>query len=178
MNGPGPGGPHRPTPPDPMRALTLVEVDPQGPDALGLLREAAVEARALYPDLLAQDAPWPTNGPTPPGGVYLVAYAGQVPVGCGALRPLEPGVAEVRRMFVTRAFRRQGVASQVLQALEARALERGVTVLRLETGNRQLPALQLYASAGFVRIEAFGPYAGDPTSVCFEKRLGPAGGLG
>ncbi len=155
-----------------MQPITVLEVDPQGSDALGLLREAAVEARALYPELIEQDAPWPTNGPNPEGGVYLVAYQGTSPVGCGALRPLEPGVAEVRRMFVTRPGRRCGVARLVLRELEARARGLGYTSLRLETGYKQVPAIKLYESAGFGRIEPFGAYAGDPTSVCFHKDIG------
>ena len=154
-----------------MPQLTVIEVDPQGSDALNLLREAAVEARALYPELVELNAPWPTNGPTLPGGVYLVAYMEQAPVGCGAIRPLEGGAAEVRRMFVTRTNRGRGVARRLLGELEERALLLGYTVLRLETGYKQVPAIRLYESAGYARIEAFGQYAGDATSVCFEKPI-------
>jgi GNAT superfamily N-acetyltransferase len=138
---------------------------------LALLREAAVEARALYPDLLDPNGPWPTNGPTPPGGVYLLAYEDRTAVACGAIRPLEEGVAEVRRLFVTNSARRRGLARRVMRELEARARALGVTTLRLETGHRQVPAIRLYESEGFVRIPAFGEYVGDPTSVCFEKRI-------
>jgi putative acetyltransferase len=153
--------------------LRIVEVDPQGAVALGLLREAAIEARALYPELVDPNAPWPTNGPTPPGGIYLVAYWQRSPVACGALRPLEDGVAEIRRMFVTRHARRQGMARAVLQELEAQALKRGYKILRLETGYRQAPAIGLYRHLGYAQIEPFGEYAGDPTSVCFEKAIAP-----
>ena len=152
-----------------VQLLTVLEVDPQGTDALSLLREAAVETRAIYPEYFVHDAPWPTNGPNPVGGVYLVAYKGTSPVGSGAFRPLEQGVAEIRRMFVTRAARRTGVARQLLGELEARAHAFGYTTLRLETGYKQAPAIKLYESAGFGRIDAFGPYVGDPTSVCFQK---------
>jgi len=41
--------------------------------------------------------------------------------------------------------------------------------MRLETGNRQLPAMALHESYGFVRIPPFGDYVNDPTSVCYEK---------
>ena len=47
----------------------------------------------------------------------------------------------------------------------------GFTVMRLETGNRQSAAMALYESCGFVRISPFGEYIGDPTSVCYEKRI-------
>jgi putative acetyltransferase len=75
-------------------------------------------------------------------------------------------------MFVTRAARRSGVGSLVLRELASRARRAGCHTLRLETGNRQLAAIKLYESVGFARIEAFGPYPGDATSVCFEKFIG------
>jgi GNAT superfamily N-acetyltransferase len=152
----------------------LVEVDPLGSDALALLREAAFEARALYPELLDPDAPWPTNAPTPQRGVYLVAYKNEVAVACGAIRPIGQREAEVRRMFVSRGQRRSGAARAILEELEARAFQFGYSVLRLETGNRQLPAMALYESCGFKRIPPFGEYADDRTSVCYEKVMAAA----
>jgi GNAT superfamily N-acetyltransferase len=75
-------------------------------------------------------------------------------------------------MFVTARRRRRGLASAVLAALEEHALRLGYTRLLLETGDRQRPALALYAKRNFQRIPAFGQYANDPTSTCFEKALG------
>jgi GNAT superfamily N-acetyltransferase len=155
----------------PSADLVIKEVDPQGRDALALLREAAIEARALYPELFAPDAPWPTNPATPPGGVYLVAYVDGVASGCGALRPIDEKTVEVRRMFVFRHARRGGIARAILAMLERKASGLGYRVMRLETGNRQLPAAALYESCGYARIAPFGEYANDPTSVCYEKCL-------
>jgi len=138
---------------------------------MGLLREAAVEARALYPELFPEGAAWPENTPTPERGVYLVARLDGLPVGSGALRPLDADTVEIRRMFVTAGARRKGVARAILIELEARAAEMGYRVLRLETGNRQASAMALYAKQGFKRIPPFGEYIGDPVSVCFEKSL-------
>ena len=148
---------------------TIRVVDPQGDDALSLLREAAIEARALYPESHTEGAPWPGNPPTSPAGTYVVAYEGDVPVACGALRPIDTTMVEVRRMFVLRSFRRTGVARQILAALEREAARLDFEVMRLETGNRQGAAMALYASCGFVRIAPFGEHIDDPTSVCFEK---------
>lgn len=148
-------------------------VDPQGDDALALLREAAIEARALYPELFDADSPWPGNAPAAPRSVYLVAYVDSLPCACGALRALSNDCAEVRRMYVLKTARRGGLARAVLQALEAEARELGYTSLRLETGMRQQPAMALYRAQGFVQIPPFGDYASDPTSVCFEKHLAP-----
>lgn len=145
--------------------------DPQGAAALTLLRTAAEEARALYPELQEAAATWPTNPPTPPRGIYLIAHVDALAVGMGALRPLDERSAEVRRLYVLPSHRRRGVARLILVELERQALHFGYRVLRLETGNRQLAAQRLYESCGFRRIEAFAPYSGDPTSMCFEKPL-------
>jgi GNAT superfamily N-acetyltransferase len=158
----------------PAPSLTFVEADPQGPDAMGLLREAAIEARQLYPELFAPDAPWPDNPPTPGRGVYLVAYIDDKPVACGALKPLDADTAEVRRMFVVQDARRKGIARAMLVELEKRAAAFGYRAMRLETGKRQVSAMALYDKLGFRRIPPFGAYADDPVSVCFEKRIVPA----
>jgi GNAT superfamily N-acetyltransferase len=162
-----------------MSAADVRVVDPLCADALALLEAAALEARALYPDLIPADAPMPTNAPHAPGCVYLVAYDSERPVGMGALRPLPvapgeglaPHTAEVRRMFVDTACRRRGVGQSVLAALERHAAALGNRRLVLETGNRRLPAIALYERAGYRHIAPFGPHVGDLTSVCFEKDL-------
>lgn len=160
--------------------LSIRPVDPRCADALLLLHAAALEARALYPDLIPADSPMPTNAPAVAGSIYVIAYDGDLPLGMGALRPFrvlasaptEPGVAEVRRMFVAAAGRRRGVGRAVLVALEQHARALGYHGLRLETGNRQQPAIALYETAGFARIAPWAEHADDPTSVCFEKQLG------
>ncbi len=136
-----------------------------------MLRAAAEEARALYPELQEAAATWPTNTPTPARGIYLIAHVDAVAVGMGALRPLEEHSAEVRRLYVLPSHRRLGVARLILAELERQALHFGYHVLRLETGDRQQAALRLYEACGFRRIEAFAPYTDDPTSVCFEKSM-------
>lgn len=152
--------------------MVIAEADPQSPDALDLLRLAAVEARALYPELQALGDIWPTNDPTPPRGIYLIARADGIVVGMGAHRPLDAVISEVRRMYVHPNFRRCGAAQAMLAKLEAHALSKGFTHLRLETGNRQAVAMALYALCGYEQIAPFGIYVDDPTSVCYEKSLG------
>jgi putative acetyltransferase len=106
-----------------------------------------------------------------PGSAFLIAWVGGRPVGCGALRPMAPGVAEVKRMYVEPDVRGRGIARQLLAALERRAAELGYVGLRLETGLRQVSAMRLYESAGYERIANYGPYLSNPLSACYEKRL-------
>jgi len=87
--------------------FVIEPANPQGADALRLLREAAIDARALYPELFAPDSPWPTNPPFSPRGVYVVVYLANRPVGCGTLRELDAQTAEVRRVYVHCEYRRR-----------------------------------------------------------------------
>jgi putative acetyltransferase len=151
--------------------LRIEPGDPLSREALFLLHEAAFEARQLYPDLIDPAAPMPTNQPLQPGGVYLIAFLDGKPVGCGALRKLDDTTAEVRRMYVLKEVRRTGIGHAILARLEEEAPRLGFTMLVLETGNRQHPAINLYESYGFTRIPAFGQHVNDPTSVCYSKSV-------
>jgi GNAT superfamily N-acetyltransferase len=119
---------------------------------------------------------------TPPSAadvsVVLVARdADGEAVGCGALRHLGEGVAELKRMYVVPEARGRGVSKALLTGLEAAAVARGWTTLRLETGPRQPEAIGLYERAGYRPIEAFGAYVGaaDPDlSLFFERVLDSA----
>ena len=102
---------------------------------------------------------------------YLVAALDGRAVACGAWRALTVEVAELRRMYVRPAFRGRGIARQLIVAIEEEALAADRPVIRLETGRHLPAAIALYQSSGYRQIPAYGEYAGNPYSVCFEKRL-------
>jgi putative acetyltransferase len=104
-------------------------------------------------------------------GAFFVAYAGDTPVGCGAIRRIDAHTAEIKRMYVAPAVRGRGVGHRVLTELEAEARRLGAARLVLETGERAHEAMKLYTRAGFVRIPCFGEYAASPLSVCMAKDL-------
>jgi GNAT superfamily N-acetyltransferase len=106
-----------------------------------------------------------------PVGAVLVAYIDGAAVGCGGLIRVDDEAAELRRMFVHPAHRRQGVARALLGGLELAARRLGYSVLRLETGIRQPEALELYRAAGYADIPLFPPHVDDPLSVCLAKKL-------
>jgi predicted O-methyltransferase YrrM/GNAT superfamily N-acetyltransferase len=152
--------------------LPSIDVSPSRPGS----DEAQALMRALDEDLIGRYPGQPVHGlrdgdADDPRLTFLVACAEGQPVGCGAIRPLVPGVAEVKRMFVRPEWRGRGVARRILAGLEATALGQGYHTLRLETGLKQPEAIGLYRSAGYTRIPAFGDYLGDPVSMCFEKPL-------
>jgi putative acetyltransferase len=106
---------------------------------------------------------------------FLARLRGEA-VGCGGVA-LFPDFAEVKRMYVRDVARGQGIADAILARIEAEARDAGLSLLRLETGERQLAAMRFYENAGFSRCQAFGDYASMApqsiaTSVFFEKRIG------
>lgn len=101
---------------------------------------------------------------------FLAALCAGEAVGCGALVRTRPGECELKRMFVAATHRGRGLGRRILRALEAIAGEEK-RVIRLETGVKQVEAIALYKSAGFVEIAPFGSYAPDPLSVFMEKCL-------
>jgi putative acetyltransferase len=127
-------------------------------------QQAELEAR------YGGDSPEPPKG-IDPGVSFLVARVGGEPVGCAGLKLLEPGIAEVTRMYVKPAHRGNGISRRLLREVEDMAKERGVTTIRLETGDLQPESIGLYGSSGYHRIPAFGPYIGSVLSLCFEKPL-------
>ena len=74
-------------------------------------------------------------------------------------------------MYVRSEHRGQGLGRRILEGLVAHARDRGVLLLRLETGIDQREAIGLYEAMGFRERPPFGPYREDPLSPCYELRL-------
>jgi putative acetyltransferase len=95
-------------------------------------------------------------------------------LGCGAVVQThghDVPYGEIKRMFVLPQCRGMGVAQDLLHFLQSQAQQRGLNVLRLETGVKQLDAIALYERFGFAVRPFFAPYPNDPLSVFMEKRL-------
>ena len=101
----------------------------------------------------------------------VVAYLGNKPVGCGAVRPFTSEAMEVKRMFTLPEYRKKGIAKAILAELEEWSKELGYEKCILETGKRQPEAIDLYLSQGYRSTPNYGQYIGVENSVCFEKVL-------
>jgi pimeloyl-ACP methyl ester carboxylesterase/predicted GNAT family acetyltransferase len=152
--------------------LIRVAEEPYDAPAASVLVPAYVdEIRAMYPDWTPDVPPGLTpEDVAPPKGRWLVAYCDSKPVGCAALKRLDPTTAEIKRVYVAPEARGRGVARALLARLEQIAGEVGYTTLRLDTGARQPASVALFGSVGYERI---GDYNGNPVAAYwFEKRLG------
>lgn len=101
----------------------------------------------------------------------VMAYVGETPVACGAVKHYDKQTVEVKRMFTSAEHRGKGIAMQVLDEMEAWAVELGYHRCLLETGKRQPYAIRLYEKQGYTVVPNFGQYAGMENSVCMEKEV-------
>jgi putative acetyltransferase len=94
-------------------------------------------------------------------------------MGCAALARLDATNAELKSMRTAQAFRRQGVASVLLEHLVLVAKQSGYQRLSLETGAQATfaPARQLYLQHGFQQCAPFADYSDDPNSVFMTLAL-------
>lgn len=152
-----------------MEGLAIDEADPATPEAADLIAALDRDLGARYPGLPIHgiDAASFREG----GGVFLVGRVAGIAVACGALRPLEDGAVEVKRMYVRDSYRGRGLGRAMLAALEEIAARRRYVIIRLETAEKQPEAIALYQSAGYEPIPCYGAHEADPRSRCFEKRI-------
>jgi len=105
-----------------------------------------------------------------PHGAVLLADAGDEWLGCGGLVTLEPGVGEIKRMYVRPTARGRGVGAALLHALLSQAATMALEQVRLDTAPELLEAQALYRRFGFVPIP---PYRAGllPDALCFERQV-------
>ncbi|WP_369391434.1 GNAT family N-acetyltransferase [Streptomyces sp. CG1] len=152
-----------------LAAITVETVDGASPDARACLDTYAADIGARFPEGFDKAALVRPEEVTGDAGAFLVAYEERRPVGCGALRRLEPGVGEIRHVWVHPGARRLGLARRLLDRLEREALARGLDVVRLDTHAVLKEAQTMYQACGYTEIPRYDDnvYA----AHWFEKRL-------
>ncbi|WP_296942699.1 GNAT family N-acetyltransferase [uncultured Massilia sp.] len=148
--------------------IACAAADPGGLEARALVAELDAALAAITGDSGASS--FDAADVRGAGAAFLVARAadGQ-PCGCGALRPLAPGVAELKRMYARPG---SGAGRALLAALEAQAVTLGYREIRLSTRRVNARAVGFYLRHGYAPIDAYGRYAGREVSICLGKRVG------
>ena len=105
----------------------------------------------------------------PGAGAFVVASSDGEPVACGGVQELEPGVGEIKRMWVHPGWRGAGLGSRLLRHLEQVTADLGHTTVRLDTNGTLVEAIAMYERAGYRHIGRYNdnPYA----QAWFEKEL-------
>ncbi|MDI2098395.1 GNAT family N-acetyltransferase [Ruicaihuangia caeni] len=167
-------------------SAAILRVDVEHADSVLLRAAQRAEIAARYRDPARE----PGRLSSEDFSAFYLAYVDGMPAGCGGVMCLGDesadaatgsdggafpagftDAAEVKRMYVSPAYRGTGIAPQLLAEIESFAREQGRTRLVLETGTGQPDAMRFYEREGFSRIPNFGPYETEELSVCYAKLL-------
>ncbi len=107
---------------------------------------------------------------SPPGGCLLLAWRGDTPAGCVAIRPWSGEICELKRLFLRPGARRMGSGRLLMEAAMREARRAGYGRIRLDTLPHMGAAIRLYRDLGFQEIGAYtkNPVAG---ALFLEKNL-------
>jgi len=142
-----------------------------------LIAELTIEYDTRYGDVLrAPGEPremdrYPPEVFAPPHGNFVLLMRDGVAIGGGAFKRLDERTAELKRMWTSRALRRQGLASKVLLELEAQVARQGYDRVYLTTGFRQPEAVGLYLGHGYTPLFSNEVAPETPRKLPFEKQL-------
>ena len=95
----------------------------------------------------------------PPGGRLLLARKGHAVAGGIGLRPLEPGICEMKRLYVRPHYRAIKAGRRLAEAVINEACAEGYGKMRLDTLPNMDAAASLYRAFGFKEIA---PYYDNP----------------
>jgi GNAT superfamily N-acetyltransferase len=102
----------------------------------------------------------------PPIGILLLAHVEQGVAGCACARTLQPGTAELKRVWVRPAFRRQGIGRALVQGTIHQLKAQGFSILRLDSAGFMTDAHAFYRSMAFLDTA---PYEGSDVPPQAQK---------
>ena len=147
---------------DEMAAWDAIETRARGFDAEALLR-------LCYSDS-AEDLQAEFTGPG--AAMYLGRLADAV-VGCAGFNAMEPGVAEVAKVFLRPGHRGLGLGASLVGHVMTEMRQSGYLRARIETAEFMTSAIAIYRQSGFEPCPPFRPPMGDlgPMTVFLECKL-------
>lgn len=143
----------------------------RGPEVATLLTEHLADMAAVSPPESCHALN--LDGLRQPDVTFWSGWDGPELLGCGALKELDAGHAEIKSMRTARTNRGKEVGTLMLQHLLTEAGRRGYRRLSLETGSMAFfePAHRLYRRFGFEACRPFANYVEDPNSLFMTKVL-------
>ncbi|MEQ4210131.1 GNAT family N-acetyltransferase [Actinopolymorpha sp. B9G3] len=109
-----------------------------------------------------------------PPGALLLAYDAERPAGCVGLQPRKPtGTAEVKRLYVRRSHRRDGIGRMLMGHVHELAAQRGFDRLVLDVMPTRSQVIDFYRRLGYTETEPFATESPDPM-IYMETQVVPA----
>jgi carbonic anhydrase len=103
-------------------------------------------------------------------GALILGYDNINCIACIGVRQIDEGIAEFKRMYVKPTHQRKGIGKSLLYESLTFAKYAGYNKVRLDTLEHMVPAMNLYLTNGFYKIDAY-YFNPEPNAVYFEKQL-------
>lgn len=103
-----------------------------------------------------------------PDGFIYVAHLNNKPIGCIALRKLEPDISEIKRLYVLPEHRSTGLGRKLVQLAIEESKKIGYTTIKLDSLKTMTAAVKLYKSFGFQETT---PYCYNPLEGAIYMEL-------
>lgn len=148
--------------------MKIIEKSPEDSDALSLMDELSQTLKAITGD--SGKSSFNSNDVCVPRATFIIVYdENGDAVGCGAIRPINDNIAEMKRVYSK--VKGMGIGTKILGYLEEKAKTLGYSSIWLETRLINERAVNFYDGSGYHRINNYGKYANNAAAVCFEKKL-------
>lgn len=146
-----------------IRLASIADLD----EIRAMLREyqAWLEVDLCFQNFEQELANLPGDYALPRGRLLIASGAG-----CVALRPIDDQICEMKRLYVRPDHRGSGLGRALVTAIIEEAKAIGYHRMRLDTMPKMAGAQRLYASLGFVEIEAY-RYNPEPGAKFLELTL-------
>ena len=152
-----------------MDRFTISEEPADGPDVAWCFAQYYAELAGEFGYDVDTALPLGVDELTRPAGLVMIVRDEGEPAGCGAVKLLDGGIGEIKRMWLDPKVRGHGLGGRLLDALEAAATAEGKRVARLETNGQLRAALSMYRRHGYVEVE---PFNDEPFAThWFRKQL-------
>jgi putative acetyltransferase len=130
---------------------------------------AQLDFSLCFQDFDAELAGLPGDYATPSGGLWL-AERDNAAIGCVGMRPLEPGICEIKRLYLRPAARGLGLGRRLAETAIDAARRHGYSAMRLDTVDSMVAAQTLYRGLGFRERGPYGSHQ-HPMLRYFELAL-------
>lgn len=151
-----------------MNSSVIKRTTARDPDFILLVKQLDHE---LWVELKEDQATYDQFNKVPQIETAVIIYVNKQAVACGCFKHKDVDTIEIKRMFVQKRYRGQGLSRLVLQELEKWAAEIGYRKAVLETSMHFTTARKLYETSGYKNIPNYPPYEGLEESVCMAKGL-------
>jgi hypothetical protein len=148
--------------------IKIMPEDPKSNDSIKLMDELS----SILENITGNDGKSSFNPDdvSVPKSLFVIARdSNNSPIGCGAIRPINDNIAEIKRMYTRKS--NCGIGRKLLVFLENEAKKYGYKIIRLETRKININAVKFYTNNGYKIIQNYGKYINNNMAVCFEKQI-------